>query len=202
MGTLCVMVKYMYQDVYPQILRVCCHYLPVKCDREGLEDGCGGDDTVTALCFIYLRKLREVHIFTGGSNFCHEVFFSMWYLPLVLEVYKRLFIGSLGFMAVDTFKKDLLGSLRQILQILTKACGEHIFDFVRPYRFSLSYYQRLILDLDLMSSILSVFTEVMLKIMKFKNFIKNAAWAYWLQTSLVLRIFVISENVIYIHLQS
>ena len=62
------------------------------------------------LAFIPLQKLQEVHIFTGGTyTFCHEVFFRM-YLPLALEVYNMLFVDSLkGFMAVNEFKKYLLG---------------------------------------------------------------------------------------------
>ena len=44
----------------------------------------------------------------GCFFFCHEVFFSM-YLPLALEVYNRLFMGSLGLMAVAKIKKHLLG---------------------------------------------------------------------------------------------
>ena len=47
---------------------------------------------------------REGRIFCQ----CHEVFFRM-YLSLVLEVYNRLFIDSLGFMVVDKIKKYQLG---------------------------------------------------------------------------------------------
>ena len=43
-----------------------------------------------------------------GHTFCNEVFFRM-YFPLALEVYNRLFIESLGFMAVDIIEKYLLG---------------------------------------------------------------------------------------------
>ena len=45
--------------------------------------------------------------FYGRDVFlCHDVFFRM-YLPLALEEYSRLFVDSLGFMAVDKVKKHL-----------------------------------------------------------------------------------------------
>ena len=59
------------------------------------------------LLIMYLRKLSEVGIFTGGAYVCHKVF-SRRYLPLCLEVYRRLLINSLGFMVVDEIEKHLL----------------------------------------------------------------------------------------------
>ena len=46
---------------------------------------------------IHLQKLSEVRIFTGGTYIF--VFFRK-YVPLALDVYNRLFIDSLCFMAV------------------------------------------------------------------------------------------------------
>ena len=49
------------------------------------------------------------------------------YLPLDLEVYHRLFIDSLGFMAVDRIKKHLLGFTESKL-----TAAVSIFDLVLP----------------------------------------------------------------------
>ena len=50
----------------------------------------------------------------GGYFHGREVFFAMKYFfgmysPLALDVYNRLFVDSLGLMAVDTTKKHMLG---------------------------------------------------------------------------------------------
>ena len=57
---------------------------------------------------IYLRKSREVLIFTGEAYFCYPLFLRL-YLSLALEVNKGLFIYCLSFMTVNTIKKQLLG---------------------------------------------------------------------------------------------
>ena len=76
-------------------LQSCCHITRVLTPSYGVN-----------ILIIYLRKLPEVRIFTKGHIFCHEVFFRM-YLPLALEVYNRLSIDNLGFMAEDKIKGEL-----------------------------------------------------------------------------------------------
>ena len=51
---------------------------------------------------------RGAYFFRVGLFFGYKVFFRM-YLPLVLEVYFRVFIDCLGFMSVDKTKKHLFG---------------------------------------------------------------------------------------------
>ena len=53
----------------------------------------------------------QIRVFSRkGFVFCHEVFFRIYLaLPLALEVYNRMLIDSLCRMAVDEFKKLLLG---------------------------------------------------------------------------------------------
>ena len=62
---------------------------------------------VKRLSKIYLRKSREVLIFTREAYFCYPVFLRL-YLSLALEVNKGLFIYCLSFMTVNTIKKQLL----------------------------------------------------------------------------------------------
>ena len=100
-------------------------------------------------CAIYYLPqgclfLKEGHIFW------HAAFFSL-YSPLVLYVYNRLLTNCLGHMAVDTIKKHLLGSLNDYTHLGPHFCPQptasgrvraavSIFDFVCPYRSSLSNY--------------------------------------------------------------
>ena len=81
-----------------------------------------------------------------GRTFYHEVFFRM-YVPLALEVYNRLFIDNLGFMAVHEIKKLILGLNQSNIQTLalmpalTLRSGQNvgavmIVDFIRLYRCS------------------------------------------------------------------
>ena len=58
---------------------------------------------------------RCVFSWEGRSKvFSNEVFFRM-YLPLALEVYNRLFIDSLGFMAVERIKIHVSGTKGQFI---------------------------------------------------------------------------------------
>ena len=64
----------------------------------------GDDSKGQSTSGSYLRCVFSLEV----HYFCQEVFFSM-YLPLVWEVYNRLFIDSLGVMVVFQIKKHLLG---------------------------------------------------------------------------------------------
>ena len=103
--------------------------------------------------------------------FCHEVFFRV-YLALALDVYNRLFIDCLGFIAVDQIKKHIMGltqsnilTLVLISALTLRVWGRmtaavSIFDFVHQYWFSLLKYINNISFMQLPIKCLNVQTHI------------------------------------------